>query len=81
MEDLSSLAADGPWVGSMAATNTVTVPQAFSGQGTSSESTASESAGDPKGGTTDTMALNYPPGRIKGSDYAPSAVAWKTTGV
>ena len=81
MQDLSSLAKDGPWTGSEAATNTVTVPQPFSGQGTPSESTANESAGDPKGGTTDTLNLNYPPGRIKGSSYSPGPVAWKTTGV
>lgn len=80
MEDLSSLAADGPWTGSMAATNTVTETQPFSGKGTPSESTVNEPAGDPKGGTTDTLNLNYPPGRIEGSNYSPSPVAWKTTG-
>jgi hypothetical protein len=79
MEDLSRLAADGPWTGSMAATNTVTEHPAFSGQGTPSESTANESAGEPKRGTTGTLTLNYPPGRIKGSTYGPSAVAWKAT--
>ena len=65
----------------MAATNTVTETPAFSGKGTPSESTATEPAGDPKGGTTDTMALNYPPGRIDKGSWGPSPVTWKTTGV
>jgi hypothetical protein len=80
MQDLSRLAADGPWTGSMAATNTVTEHPAFSGQGTPSESTAGETAGEPKRGTTDTLTLNYPPGRIKGSSYSPAGVAWKEAG-
>jgi hypothetical protein len=79
MQDLSSLAADGPWVGSMAATNTVTKTQPFSGGGTPSESTAGEPAGNPERGTTDKLATSIPPGRIKGSAYSPSPVSWKDT--
>ena len=79
MQDLSSLAREGPWVGSEAATNTVTVPQPFSGKGTPSESTDGEKAGNPQENYTDTMELNYPPGRIKGTSYAPASVAWKDT--
>lgn len=79
MQDLSALAKDGPVTGSMAATNTVTQTQPFSGKGTDSESTSREPAGDPAIGTTDTLNVNYPPGRIKGSSYSPSAVAWKDT--
>jgi len=79
MQDLSSLAKDGPWVGSAAATNTVTVPQPFSGKGTPSESTADENAGSLQENFSDTLNLNYPPGRIKGTTYSPASVSWKDT--
>ena len=84
MEDLSSLAKDGPWVTSQAGGNMMSSNElAMTGKGTEPADPLPdrENQGDPKVGVTDTLNLNYPPGRIKGSDYSPSPVAWKTTGV
>ena len=79
MQDLSHLAVNSPVVGSEAATNTVTETQPFSGKGTDSESTSRIPQGSLALGTTDTLDVNYPPGRVLDSKWGPTPVAWKDT--
>jgi hypothetical protein len=82
VQDLSSLAENGPWVTSQAGGNMMSSnEQAMTGKGTDPADPLPdrENQGDPKVGVTDTLQLNYPPGRITGSTYRPAPVAWKTT--
>lgn len=81
MQDLSSLAADGPWITSQAAGNMTSSNEgAMTGKGSEPVDPLPDRSeqGDPKVGFTDTLNVNYPPGRVKTGAPATS-VAWKTT--